>query len=731
MGGSKERRFLNRELSWLDFNARVLDEALDPSTPLLERLKFLAIVSSNFDEFHMVRMAALKAAMRERRYDRDPSGLSPAETIEAIGVRLLEIRRSQYDCLMASVLPALAKEGLSLVFPAHWSAAERRWLEQLFVDAVFPLLTPLALEEGESFPCSGNLRVHLAFELEALPGSEAERWPAGGPGASGAEDGTPLRRVAVVQVPPNLDRFLRLPAEGSGLRLVLLEDLVEAFGSLLFPGWSVRDSLQFKVIRDADTGVDEDRDEDFVTAMEEILAGRQNSWPVRLVMVDKAPELGDRLRRALGLLEEDLTRVAGPVELRHFMDLASQETLGGAPAFARLRFPPRSPVPALEVPEGSSIWEEIARGDRLLHLPYESFDPVLRFIDAAADDPRVLAIKMTLYRTSGNSPIVRALTRAARNGKQVAVVMELKARFDEERNIAWANRLEQAGAIVTCGVARLKVHAKAALVVRREEGGSIRRYLHLSTGNYNDRTARLYVDLSLFTCNEELCRDASAFFNLLTGYSALQDFARLVVAPFELKRRLIELIDRESARSTPESPGLIEAKLNALADPEVIEALYRASRAGVVVRLNVRGVCLLLPGVPGLSETISVVSILGRWLEHSRILRFGNGGAEELYLSSADWMPRNLEKRVELMFPVLDPGVRAEVGAVLDAYFRDDLKARRLLPDGSWTRLGPEEGPGFSAQEEFHERARLKRSAEAEAPKAELQVRRLPGSGSW
>ncbi|HUX40537.1 MAG TPA: polyphosphate kinase 1 [Rectinemataceae bacterium] len=710
----KTNRFLNRELSWLDFNARVLDEALDPSAPLLERLKFLAIVSSNFDEFHMVRMSALKAAAKDGREERDPAGMTAKEAISAISDRLLAIRKRQYDCLMTAVLPAIAKEGIEVTFPALWSAAERRWLESTFLDSVFPLLTPLALVEGEEFPCSGNLRVHVAFVLE---GGEA-----GGNG--------PERRLAVVQVPPNLDRFIRLPSDGRGMRLALLDDLVEAFGSRLFPGWKVRESIQFKVIRDADAGVDEDRDEDFVTAMEEILAGRQNSWPVRLVIADHSRDLADRLAAILGLGAEDVTRVEGPVELRHFMDLASAEALGGAPAFARLRYEPKPPLPALQVQEGSTIWEEIARADRLLHVPYQSFDPVLRFIDAAADDPQVLAIKMTLYRTSGNSPIVRALTRAARNGKQVAVVMELKARFDEERNIAWASRLEQAGAIVTCGVARLKVHAKAALVVRREEGGAIRRYLHLSTGNYNDRTARLYVDLSLFTCNEELCRDASAFFNLLTGYSAVQGFARLVAAPFELKRRIIALIDREAARSTPESPGLIEAKLNALADPEVIEALYRASAAGVVVRLNVRGVCLLVPGRKGLSENISVISVVGRWLEHSRVIRFRNGGAEEIYLSSADWMPRNLEKRVELMFPILDPALRAEIVGILDAYFRDEAKARRLGPEGTWSPPPRRKG-GFSAQDEFYEVARRRSSDEDDAPKGELQVRRLPGSAAW
>jgi polyphosphate kinase len=562
--------------------------------------------------------------------------------------------------------------------------------------------------EGEEFPCSGNLRVHVAFVLE---GGEA-----GGNG--------PERRLAVVQVPPNLERFIRLPSDGPTMRFALLDDLVEAFGSRLFPGWTLRESLQFKVIRDADAGVDEDRDEDFVTAMEEVLAGRQNSWPVRLVIADHSRDLADRITAILGLGAGDVTRVEGPVELRHFMDLATSESFGGAPAFARLRYEPKPPLPALQVQEGSTIWEEIARADRLLHVPYQSFDPVLRFIDAAADDPQVLAIKMTLYRTSGNSPIVRALTRAARNGKQVAVVMELKARFDEERNIAWASRLEQAGAIVIYGVARLKVHAKAALVVRREEGGGVRRYLHLSTGNYNDKTAKIYSDLSILTANEDLCREASALFNMLTGYSTIQPLTHLAIAPFDLKKRILSLIEREIQRSSPESPGLIEMKLNALADTDVIEALYKASRAGVRIRLNVRGACTLLPGLPGLSETIEVRSILGRYLEHSRMFHFRDGGTEEYYLSSADCLPRNLERRIELMFPVIDEKLQRACGEIFDTYFKDTEHSYRMLPDGSWEGVKAQEGEKTASAQDLLYR-RVKRMAEiAEAPPEQLRVRR-------
>lgn len=707
-------RYINRELSWLEFNARVLEEALDRKTPLLERLKFLSIVASNFDEFFMVRVAAVKAAIRAGESAPDSSGLGPSELLKAISKRSRDIIERQYACL-AEVLPALEREGLAIVPPAAWTAAERRWLESFFSERVLPLLTPLRLDDNEGaseFPSTGNLRLHAAFLID-------EEGP--------AQEGESLLkdRVAVVQVPPNIERFVRMPSQEASLRLTLVEELVAAFGYRLFPGWTVREVLQFKVTRDADFGVDEERDEDFIAAMEEVLAGRQNSFAVRLSYLGESSTIAERLRASLRLESEDMYPLSGPVDLRGFYDLASADYLP-AEVTARLRDDPWPPVRSLEPPEGSSMWNEIAKRDILLHPPYESFDPVVRFLDEAADDPSVLAIKMTLYRTSGNSPVVRALTRAARNGKQVAVLVELKARFDEEKNIAWASRLEQAGAIVVYGIARLKVHAKAALVVRREEGGPIRRYLHLATGNYNERTARLYADLSLFTADEDFCREASVFFNMITGYSAVQELKKLAVAPFDLKSRLISMIDREAQRSTAESPGLIMVKVNALADTDVIDALYRASSAGVRILLNVRGICALLPGVPGLSETISVVSVVGRYLEHARIVYFRNGGAEEIYLSSADWLPRNLERRIELMFPVLDDALRSRVHEILSAYFQDNSKAHRLNPDGSWTRIRPAAGEKpFSAQVAFYEAVKLRRALE-EAPQEELQVRRRP-----
>jgi polyphosphate kinase len=715
-------RYFNRELSWLEFNARVLEEALDKTNPLLERLKFLAIVSSNFDEFFMVRVASLKAQLRAGDSTPDASGRSPAEQLAAIARRTREIAGKQYECL-AEILPALEREGLAVTRPASWTGSERRWLEGFFNERVFPLLTPLRFDSPDEdgrpgFPSTGSLRLHTAFLLsrEAAPGAPAPNPP----GVADADQG-----MALVQVPPNLDRIVRLPAEGSAARVALIEDIVAFFGHRLFPGWKVTESLLFKVTRDADFAVDEDRADDFVAAMEEVVVDRQNSYPVRLAVSGESEALAERIRAALGLGTDDVYTLSGPIDLRGLMDLAQSDFLPPERA-SRLRDQPWPAVRSLEPPEGSTIWDEIAAGDKILHVPYESFDPVVRFLDEAADDPSVLAVKMTLYRTSGNSPIVRALTRAARNGKQVAVLVELKARFDEERNIAWASRLEQAGAIVVYGIARLKVHAKAVLVMRREEDGSLRRYLHLSTGNYNDRTARLYADLSVFTADEDLCREASIFFNMITGYSAVQELRSLAVAPFDLKTRLISMIEREAQRSTPESPGLIMAKMNALADTDVIDALYKANRAGVRIRLNVRGICTLAPGVKGLSENIEVVSIVGRYLEHARIILFGNGGAEEMYLSSADWLPRNLEKRIELMFPVRDETAHKRVREILSSYFQDNVKAHRLQPNGRWKKMRPGEGEvPYSVQAAFYEAVKRRKALE-EAPAEDLEVRRRP-----
>ncbi len=699
MSGS---HYFNRELSWLEFNARVLDQAMNASTPLLERLKFLGIVASNFDEFFMVRVAAIKSAIRCGDANPDPSGIPPSALLQTITRRVRGIIEAQYDCLMKDLLPELAHAGLALARLKEWSPAEHRWIENYFDQRVFPLLTPLRIEDGD-FPSTGNLRIHVAFVMTDESGEE---------------------KFAMVQVPSVLERFVRLESENAAgqARYALLEDMIEVMGHRLFPGSDLAGSAVFKVTRDADSPVDEERDEDFLTALEDVLAGRQNSLPVRLSISSRSDYLAERLRIGLELEPDDVYRLPGPVDLRGFMEWAGQEGL--MPEADRLRDKPWTPVKMPEPEDTAAMWESIRARDRLIHVPYESFDPVIRFVDAAADDPEVLAIKMTLYRTSGDSPIIRALTRAARNRKQVCVVVELKARFDEERNISWANKLEQAGAIVVYGIARLKVHAKAALVLRRERDGGIGRYLHLSTGNYNDRTARLYSDLSIMTANAELCTEASLFFNAITGYSSVQRLKSLAVAPFDLKERLLFLIDREIQRSSPESPGLIMAKLNALADTEIIDALYRAAKAGVCIRLNIRGVCTLIPGVKGLSENISVVSVLGRYLEHARILYFQNGGAGELYLSSADWLPRNLERRVELLFPVLDESIRRRVFGILESYFLDTVQSYRLSSSGKWQRIHPPKGSeAFQAQAALYERVKRMRDL-AEAPPEELVVRR-------
>lgn len=706
-----EYPFFNRELSWIEFNNRVLQEALKPHVPLLERLKFLSIVSANFDEFFMVRVAAVKSAIRRNDLSFDMTGIHPSVLLEHIAERVKKIHSIQYAYLDKEIWPSLAKAGLEITYPAEWSPQELRFLENYFYENIFFLLTPLRIEEN-AFPSVGNLQIHCAFELEG-------------------EDGA--QRFAITQVPRNTSRFIRLPFDGAAqtpdgiqkIRIALLEDVIVRFAARLFPGNRVRSSLVFKVTRDADSGVDEDRQEDFLAAMEEVLAERHNSTPVRLTISGKSPILSAILKKGLELGESDTYHLHGPIDLGGFHELATEisSLITHEPLLAQLVDKPWPPIQLHEASE-KSIFEEIESRDIFLHVPYESFDLVARFIEEAATDPEVLSIKMTLYRTSGDSPIIKSLIKAARNRKQVAVIVELKARFDEERNISWASSLEQAGAIVTYGVARLKVHAKAALVVRKDKNGSIRKYLHLSTGNYNDRTARLYSDFSLFTAQEDLCREASFFFNMLTGYSSVQTLSVMAIAPFDLKKRLLALIEREIQRSTPEAPGLIIAKLNALADPEIIEALYAASRTGVRIQLNVRGICTLIPGVPGLSETIEVRSILGRYLEHGRMMYFANGGAEEIYLSSADWLPRNMDKRIELMFPVLDGTIRKTCKEILGTYFKDTSHAYRLLSSGAWEALHPEahEKPASAQEMLYH---RVKNLARAiQVPKEQLTVRR-------
>jgi polyphosphate kinase len=691
--------FFNRDISWLGFNERVLEEALRKDLPVLERLKFLTIVSSNFDEFFMIRVAAIKQAA-ERGLSQDPSGLNPEKQLEEISIKVRSILERQHHCLNYEIFPALAESGLELVRPESYNVFQRKYLATLFHQEIFPTLTPLRFEFDEKLPSIGNLKIYIAFLLQKENIDNADEF------------------VSVIQVPSSMDRLVWFPAEQDGkVRWTFLDDVIHTFGDTLFPGYIVQEKMIFKITRDADFSVDEKRDEDFIEAMEEVLVDREHSQVVRMVFNAKENQLIEKLSSQMNLSQDDLYEVQGPLDLRTLSELVNVR------GFDELKETPRKNFLPLDIINDEPLWNRINQADLMLHFPYHSFDPVIRFFHAAAADPDVVSIKATLYRTSGDSPIVKSLERAALNGKQVTVVVELKARFDEERNISWANRLERAGVIVVYGLARLKVHAKAALIVRRESGG-IKRYVHLSTGNYNDKTAKLYGDICLFTANQNIASDISLFFNMITGYSVINNTKHLIVAPMALKAKIISLIDRETLRAEKEKPGTIMAKMNSLGDTDVIKALYRASQAGVKIQLNVRGICMLVPGISGLSENIEVVSIVDRYLEHSRIFYFPNGGAGEYYLSSADWMTRNLERRVELMFPVLHEDTKKQISYILESYFKDNSQTRILQKDGTWIhRNRSNDESSFNAQEQFYQKIK-QASGNIWAPKQEFIVRR-------
>ncbi|MDR0525431.1 MAG: polyphosphate kinase 1 [Spirochaetaceae bacterium] len=657
--------YFNRDLSWIDFNERVLEEGLRKDLPPLERFRYLSIVSSNFDDFFMIRVAGLKRLIRTGGVSPDPSGLSPQKQLALGAKKIRSLCRRQYACLEQEVFPALAEGGLELVRPEAYSVAHLDYLESLFLREIYPILTPLKIEQDRSLLFIKNLSLYGAYLV------------------SPEKQDPDIEYVSVIQIPPALERIIWLPKEPGGrTKYALLEDILLIWGGYLYQGYQIKERMLFKINRDADFSVDEQRDEDFLDAMAEALEHRGTSTIVRMVFSSGGGALRDLLAERFNLGRDDIYELPGPI---HLGGLAS---LVETPGFDNLREQPWKIYGAETFTEDQNLWERISQGDVMLHLPYQSFDPVVRFFQAAALDPQVISIKIALYRTSGNSPILRALEQAALNGKHVTAVVELKARFDEERNISWANRLEKAGVIVIYGLARLKIHAKVSIVIRREEE-RIRRYVHLSTGNYNDKTAKLYEDIGLFTARDDMAFDVGNLFNMITGYSEIQETQKLVIAPTALKRRLLELIDRETRRSSQEYPGKILAKMNALADLDIINALYRASQSGVKILLNIRGICMLIPGEPGLSEHIRVVSVIDRYLEHSRIFYFANGGAEELFLSSADWMPRNLERRVELMFPILQEDLKRHLQTVLEAYFQDNCQGRQLARNGQWTRLSP------------------------------------------
>lgn len=674
---TKPEYFYNRELSWLKFNLRVLKEAMVKDTPLLERLKFITISASNLDEFFMVRVAGLWSNFDSGVEKRDASGMSVHEQLVAISQAAHEQVRTQTKSLIALMAEM---DAVKLHFRRVKDLSElgKDWLEEYYREVVFPVLTPMAVDASRPFPFLANKTLNLAVELIKADGEHS---------------------MGLIQVPSVLDRIVEVEPEGKRT-FVFLEDIIASHCHDLFKGCHILDMVSFRVTRDSDLDLEEDDSVDLMKEVEESLRKRKRGAAVRLeIFKTNNNRIKKFLEENLDVTEMEVYEINGPLDPTCFFKFIGMK---GMWPWLYEPFVPQRP---LELPDDSDLFAAIRENDILLHHPYESFDPVVKLVSDAADDPQVLAIKQTLYRVSGNSPIVAALARAAENGKQVTVLVELKARFDEENNILWARRLEKAGCHVIYGLVGLKTHAKIILIVRKEDNG-IRRYLHLGTGNYNDSTAKLYTDLGLMTANDEFGSDASAFFNLLSGYSEPPVWNKLVMAPLGLREKIYALIDNEIAMVRAGREGHIIAKMNSLIDQPVIQKLYEASAAGVHIDLIVRGICGLRTGIEGISDNITVRSIVGRQLEHSRIFWFANGGEEQLYLSSADWMPRNLNDRVELFFPVETEEHIHRIKALLDLYLRDNVGAHMMQSNGTYRRVRNKLEP-VSAQSTLYEMAQL------------------------
>jgi polyphosphate kinase len=659
-------RFLNRELSWLEFNQRVLEEALDAKNPLLERLKFFCIASSNLDEFFEVRVAGLKQQIESEIVERSPDGLTASEVFRAITRRVRLMVDTQYTCWREQLLPELGRNGIRILEIEDLESTDFTHLQAYYRAQVRPVLTPLAIDPAHPFPQLLNRSLNLVVRLE-MPGEQQV-----------------LKHLAVVQIPRILPRMIKLPRADGRMDYVSLGRLIGHFLGDLFPGTRILGYWAFRVTRNSELYIDEEETANLLRAVENELHNRRRGDAVRLEVDHECPEyIWQALLKTLRLSEEDLYLINGPLNPTRLMALYEGDHS------PELRDPPFVAPVAQPLRDRHELFAAIREKDILLHHPYENFSAVVDFLDQAASDPDVLAIKQTLYRTGGDQRIIGALENAVRNGKQVTAVVELRARFDEANNIQWARQLEESGVHVVYGLVGYKIHAKACLVVRRE-GHDIRRYLHLSTGNYNPVTARIYTDLGLFTCRPEFGEDATNFFNLLTGICQFQDMRKLLVAPFQIHSRLLELIERETANAQRGLPARIIAKINSLAEPSVIDALYKASQAGVSIDLIVRGICCLRPGVKGLSENIVVRSVVDRFLEHSRVYYFENACQPEVLLSSADWLPRNLFRRIELAFPV-ESGVLRErlIKEILGTCLADNVKARLLQPDGSYRKTLP------------------------------------------
>lgn len=652
--------FFNRELSWIEFNRRILDEARDKSNPLFERLKFLSITSSNYDEFFMIRVASLKDMVHAGYEKKDIAGMKPEKQLEEISKRTHEFVNMQYSTYNRSLLPLLKNNGLTVISDFESLNKEQKdFCDRYFMDDVYPVLTPMAVDSSRPFPLIRNKSLNIAALLKKKnKDSELE--------------------FATVQVPQGLPRFVEIPKEGEMRFVILLEGIIEHYLDRLFLNYDIVTYAPYRVMRNADLDIEEDEASDLLSEIEKQIKKRQWGEVIRLETADKMDRrLLKILKKELKVQDEAVYEINGPLDLTFLMKLY------GLKGFEQLKEKPYTPQPVPAVKSGENIFEEIKQGDILMHHPYQTFDPVVDFVRQASKDPKVLAIKQTLYRVSGNSPIIAALAEAAENGKQVSVLVELKARFDEENNIIWARKLEQAGCHVIYGLVGLKTHCKITLVVRREDDGIIR-YVHLGTGNYNDSTAKLYTDLGMFTCRQAIGEDATAVFNMLSGYSEPLGWNKLSLAPIWLRNRFMYLIKRETKYAAEGRKAYIIAKMNSLCDKGIIQALYDASAAGVKIQLIVRGICCLVPGIKGVSDNIEVRSIVGTFLEHSRIFCFGNNGQEEIYMGSCDWMPRNLDRRVEILFPVEDSELKSQVRHVLDVQLSDNIKSRFLKNDGTY-----------------------------------------------
>ncbi len=685
----KEKEFLkpeyyeNRELSWLKFDHRVLNEARDKTIPLLERLKFVSITSSNLDEFFMVRVASLKDMVHAGYKKTDIAGMTAQEQLEAINKDTRALVELQYSTYNRSLVPLLSNHGIEILGThEELNQEQKEYVDHYFQENVYPVLTPMAVDASRPFPLIQNKSLNIAALLSKKDEKKGET------------------EFATVQVPSVLSRIVQIPSAKEGVKtFLLLEQIIERNIQQLFLNYNVLCAYPYRIMRNADLSIDEDEAEDLLQEIQKQLKKRQWGEVIRLEVEEKIDKrLLQILKQDLHIAQEDIFKIGGPLDLTFLMKMYGLE---GADD---LRYAPYKPQRVPQITPGEDIFAVIRKGDVLLHHPYQTFDPVVDFIRQASVDPNVLAIKQTLYRVSGNSPIIASLAQAAENGKQVSVLVELKARFDEENNIVWAKKLEKAGCHVIYGLVGLKTHSKIALVVRREEDG-IRRYVHLGTGNYNDSTAKLYTDLGIFTCSEAIGEDATAVFNMLSGYSEPLSWNKLVVAPIWLRKRFLKLIKREMKHAQEGKESFIKAKMNSLCDRDVIAALYEASAAGVKIELVVRGICCLKTGIPGISENITVHSIVGNFLEHSRIFWFHNDGQEEIYMGSADWMPRNLDRRVEIMFPVEDEQLMDQVRHVLETQLADNTKAHILKPDGTYEKVDKRGKKLVDSQQQFCEEA--------------------------